>query len=285
VGLVLSSPGIRGFAGLPIIDMLARERIKVDLMVGASGGAFLAALWSGGYNLGQIKNLFLSETTRRALTHFDQQGREAFSHASPLDFTLRAGLHQPRVLRNAFDFIFKDLEVQELIPETVITATDLRSGSPVSTESGPVSDAVYAAGALYPLMPPLPLEDLLLADGMYSAPLPVMEAVKRDMDIIIAVSTQDEAEAWPSGFLDCFMHVARNAAGHLQRSQSALSVDMHHYEILHLPVPLSKPVSFWDIEKLEYILKAGTRAAERSREEILRLVEGFRAVQLRERGV
>ncbi len=285
VGLVLGGAGVRGFAGLPIIDLLAQERIKVDLMVGASGGAFLAALWSGGYNLGQIKNLFLHESTRKALANFDHQGREVFRHAAPETFSLDSGLYKPDVLRRAFDVIFKDLDVVDLAPETVITTTDLRSGHPVSVESGRVSDAVYAAGALYPLLPPLELNDLLLADGSFSAPLPVMEAVKRDMDIVIAVSAADTASETPSGFLDCFMHVVRKAAGHLQRSQSALSVDMHHYEILHVTVPIPEPASFWEIEKLESILKSGTKTAEASLEEIRRQVESFRKVQLRQRGV
>ncbi|MDK2957771.1 MAG: hypothetical protein PWQ57_3269 [Desulfovibrionales bacterium] len=285
VGVVLGGAGIRGFAGLPVVDMLARERIKVDLIVGNSGGAFLAALWSGGYNLNQIKNLFLLDTTRKALMEFENQRKDIFRNTPPETFSLRTGVYKPDVLRRAFDCIFKDLCVEALTPSTVITATDLRSGEAAAIESGYVADAVYAAGALYPLMPPLPLADLLLADGSYSSPLPVMEAVKRGMDIIIAVTAADVHQEEPSGFLECFMHVIRHSAGHLQRSQSALSVDMHHHEILHVVAPVTQQVSFWDIEKLEFVLACADRAAQDSLPEIQRQIQSFRSVQMREREI
>lgn len=285
VGVVLGGAGIRGFAGLPLIDLLARERIKVDLIVGNSGGAFLAALWSGGYNLNQIKNLFLLEATRNALKTFEDQRKNLFRNTSPETFTLGAGIYKPDILRRVFDHIFKDLTVEELTPSTVITAMELRSGEPAAIESGSVADAVYAAGALYPLMPPLRLDDLLLADGSYCAPLPVMEAVKRGMDIIIAAMAVDRCNEEPVGFLDCFMHVTRHAAGRLQKSQSALSVDLHHHEILHMPVPVTQHVSFWDIEKLGLMLEKGDLAAQNSLPEIQRQIESFRAVQMRERRI
>src|SRR4029079_9766443 len=47
IGLVLSCGGLRGAAHLGVLRQLGRHRIPVDVIVGASAGAIIAAYYAG----------------------------------------------------------------------------------------------------------------------------------------------------------------------------------------------------------------------------------------------
>ena len=59
VALVLGGGGARGGAHVGVLEMLARENIPVDMVVGTSIGAFVGALYATGKSPEQIRTLFL----------------------------------------------------------------------------------------------------------------------------------------------------------------------------------------------------------------------------------
>src|SRR5574344_2165752 len=60
VALILGGGGARGFAHIPVLELLEEEHIPVDMVIGTSAGAIVGGLYCSGYTPEQIKdNLYL----------------------------------------------------------------------------------------------------------------------------------------------------------------------------------------------------------------------------------
>ena len=55
VGLVLSGGGAKGFAHIGVLEVLEKEGIPIDYIVGTSIGSIMGGLYSIGYNSEQLK--------------------------------------------------------------------------------------------------------------------------------------------------------------------------------------------------------------------------------------
>jgi NTE family protein len=73
----------------------------------------------------------------------------------------------------------------------------------VVLERGLVCDALYASSALFPILPPIQIDGRWVRDGYYTSPLPVSEAVKHDMDVIIALTFFDPIDTGADNYVDC----------------------------------------------------------------------------------
>jgi NTE family protein len=60
VALVLSGGGARGFAHIPVIEMLNKAGIPIDMIIGTSAGSIIGGLYCAGYTTDQLKSLLLS---------------------------------------------------------------------------------------------------------------------------------------------------------------------------------------------------------------------------------
>jgi NTE family protein len=112
-------------------------------------------------------------------------------------------------------------------------------------------------------------------DGGYSSNVPVMEAVKHNMDVIIALVLQEDLAQNPQGFLECFFTVQKTLTRALVRSQISLSVELHHHEIVIVNVPFEKYVQVWDVNEVPSILDAGRKAVDQQKDEILSVIRSF----------
>lgn len=140
---------------------------------------------------------------------------------------------------------------------------------------GLAADAVYASGAFFPAFPPLRIDDRWLGDGVYSSPAPVMEAVKRSMDVIITLDFQERATQEPCGFLDCLTRYIDASQRSLVRSQMISAIENHHHEIITVGISFDHTISLRDVPEIPYLLQAGREAVERSGEAILHAVSSF----------
>ena len=290
IAVILGSPGVQAFAGLPLVERFRKHGIPVDLVLGTSGGGLLAALWGGGYDLEQICGIFAKLDAAGIFADIDEMsaaslrtpyGRTgtAQGYGPSVDggkgFDAASGLFRGDNLRGAYSIVFKGLRLEELDPLTVLCCTDVTTGGPVFLESGLVADAVYASGASYPLLPPASIRGSLLADGSFCNPLPVLEAVKRGMDIIVTVSLEDRVAPEPSNILDCFLNMQRISQANLARSQLFAGINVHHYEIISIRVPFDEPVGQRDVKKVTDLLRAGRKAVDDRLDEVRAVIEGF----------
>lgn len=277
VGVVLGSEGIKAFAALPLIQELKHRNVQVDLVVGCGGGALLAALWGAGFDLVQITKLFAKAHDKALYSDYDVNAIQSIPDQDKDRFRLDTALLKPHNLQRVYETIFKEQDLASLCPHTMLVTTDAMSGQSVTLESGNLARAVYASGALYPLMPPARIGGRMLMDGGFRAPLPVMQAVRRNMDIIIAVYFEDAVNPEPSGFPESFLNTAKMYRRGLIQSQLPLAISMHYYEIVPIYVTHNRPLEIWEAERIKEIIHLGKLAVQDKMGLVMEAIEKFPA--------
>src|SRR3972149_4104728 len=58
IALVLSGGGARGMAHLGVLEMLEKNNIPIDLIVGTSVGGIIGGLYASGYTTSELRQLF-----------------------------------------------------------------------------------------------------------------------------------------------------------------------------------------------------------------------------------
>jgi NTE family protein len=165
--------------------------------------------------------------------------------------------------------LWGDTRLEDLKIKTIIQVTDFQTGEGIGLESGLLADCVYASSAIYPLLPPIQIGQRWLFDGAFTAPIPVLQAIKRKPDIIIVVDFLEKLHQDPNGFLDTMIHIGNLNIKTISATQMALSIDLHHAEIIYMKVEFEKYISFWEIEKFPFILDAGKKALDKIKDEFL----------------
>jgi NTE family protein len=276
IAVVLASGSIKAFSSLALFEFLAAQQINIDLLIGCSGGSIIAAAVGAGMPVEKIrengrkflnKDLFAKKDFRAMLGMYNLPfGR----------FNKTSGFLKPDRIISMYKEVFGDKRLEELQPKTLLQVTDMDSGQGNVLESGLVADAVYASGALFPILPPIEIDGHLYADGFYTSSLPVVEAVKRHMDVIIAVIFEDPIHPSPRRFFSCFNNIYKIQSTAVTKYQMALSIDLHDYEIITIKVPFRRTIKMWDVDAVPNILEAGKLAVEQKKEEILDAINTFR---------
>ncbi len=181
----------------------------------------------------------------------------------------KSTLIKPEGLRNLFREFWGDTRLEDLNPKTIIQVTDFLTGEGLGLERGLLRDCVYASSAVYPYLPPLRVDDRLLFDGIYSAPIPVLQAARYHHDLIVVVEFHEGFMSDPQGPLEALTHITRLYAKAITAGQMALSIDLCRAEIIYLRIRFDHRISFWNIEELPLILDAGRQALEPFKDEFM----------------
>jgi len=209
VALVLSGGGARGMAHLGVLQVLEKNNIPIDLIVGTSIGGIIGGLYASGYSTSELLQLidttdwnyvlsFTEDTERKTLYLSQKQTADKkqltvrFDGLTPIipsaissgqrltsfinQLTLQAIYHP---VKN-----FNDLKV----PFRSV-ATDLISGEKIVFDSGNLSEALRASISVPLLFSPLKKDTLELTDGGLVSNIPVEVAQELGADIIIVVNT------------------------------------------------------------------------------------------------
>ena len=122
------------------------------------------------------------------------------------------------------------------------------------------------------MLPPIQLEGRWLGDGVYSAPVPVAEAVRRRMDVILTLDFQERSTSTPRGFGNCFRHHIDNLVRSLVYTQMHQAIEAHHYEIIPICIEFDHCINLRDAHEAPGILAAGERAVAENKDAILAAV-------------
>jgi|GEM_PF-521633 len=275
IALVLGTGGIKAMAGLALFEFLEEQKIPVDLMVGCSGGALTCASIGMGYSSADVRKMGLERLQKKLFTKLDHRSVLGIFNSRLGTFDKTSGVLKSQGWQQALRDFFGDKRIEELRPRTLIQTTDVDTGEGVVLSRGPVADAVYASCAFFPAFPPARIDGRYLGDGIYSAPVPVMEAIKRNMDVIIALDFKEKVKAQPRGFFSCFYRHIDNTMRTLTRSQMFLSIEMHHHEIVIVEVNFEHTINPWDVHELPAIIEAGQKAVDDNKANILSAIESF----------
>ncbi len=275
VALVLGTGGIKAMAGLALFEFFEEQKLPIDLMVGCSGGALACASIGMGLRPAEVREQGLAKLEKTLFTKLDYRSLLGIFNSRLGTFDKTSGILNPQKWQTALRDYFGDRKLEQLRPRTLIQTTDVGTGEGVVLTKGPVADAVYASCAFFPAFPPARIDGRYLGDGIYSAPVPVMEAIKRNMDVIITLDFKEKVKTEPKGFFSCFYRHIDNTMRTLTRSQMFLSIELHHHEIVIVEVNFEHTINPWDVHELPAIIEAGKKAVEEHKSMILSAITGF----------
>jgi len=176
VGLALSSGAAKGFAHIGVIQVLEENGIEVDVIAGASMGAYVGSLWAYGCNGTELERLAREMEGRWPLWSLIDPvfpPRQGF---------LRGFAVKKRLMRTLGHARFGDLRCP-----LRIVAGNLATLERVVFSSGEVAAAVHASSAVPGICVPVTIDGETYIDGGIVDPLPV--DVLREMGVsrVIAV--------------------------------------------------------------------------------------------------
>jgi len=194
LGLALGGGGARGFAQVPVLELLDELGLKPSIIAGTSIGALIGALYASGMTGREIRtlieeHLISHEQGRRARF---KKGTELLKWIGPPVPALRQGgmLKPDRFLRQLFGDITKN-RFEELEIPLAVVAADFWTGEEVVLRKGPLLPAVRASIAIPGAFPPLLLQNRVLVDGGLVNMVPY-DCLSGSCDISIAVDVGRE---------------------------------------------------------------------------------------------
>lgn len=205
VGLALSSGAAKGFAHIGVIQVLEENSIEVDVVAGASMGAYVGSIWAHGSDGGGMERLAREMEGRWALWSLIDPvfpPRQGF---------LRGFAVKKRLMRTIGHAHFADL------PRPLrVVAGNLATLERKVFACGEVATAVHASSAVPGICVPVTIHGETYIDGGIVDPLPV--DVLREMGItrVIAVDAIPGPDLIRSG-LDAKRQPARLREGVVRR--------------------------------------------------------------------
>lgn len=180
VALVLGGGGCRGHGHIGVIRVLEQHGLKPDLVVGASSGSLIGALYAAGRTADQI----------------ERYGRQLGANLMRDWIYPKLGLFGGDAIRRFVVDRVGPLTIESLPTRFAAVATDLQSGEPIIFERGDLGLAVQASSSIPGLIDPVRIGERLYVDGNLAAPVPVKAARRMGAHRVIAVDVSfppDEA--------------------------------------------------------------------------------------------
>jgi NTE family protein len=205
IGLVLSGGGARGAAHVGVLKVLEELRIPIDAIAGTSMGAVVGGLYASGMSAQEVDRLLISvdwqdsfsdRPPRRDLGFRRKQDDRNFLvrygiGVSSDGFKLPKGFIQgqklSQILRGATLPVAEINDFDRLPVPFRAVATDLETGAAVVMGSGDLAAAMRASMSAPGVFLPIERDGRMLADGGLTHNLPVDEARKMGVDILIVV--------------------------------------------------------------------------------------------------
>ena len=276
IAVVIGSGGIKPMAAIPLFEFLDEAGIDIDLIVGCSGGAIVAGMRGIGYSSAEMKDLISQHLNKNLFSNVDYRTLLGIAKLPFGKFNKTSGILKPEKLKKVLHTIYKDKNIEDMKIKTLIQVTDVDTGEGVVLEKGNIADAVYGSAAQFPFFPPINVGNKWFVDGVYSAPLPVLEAIKRDMDVIIAVAIEQQVKLKSTSFIEYFHHFISRSYTSTQKKQMALAIDLHHHEIVILNVHFDEVINMWEIDKLPLIMETGRKVIDSRKEDILSAINEYK---------
>jgi NTE family protein len=173
VALVLGGGGARGFAHVGVIRVLEQEKIPVDLVVGASAGSLIGAIYADSGD-----SFELESAAWKAEKH------------DLFDWSWLGSSRGPVTGKALEAFVARHVRaasIEDLKVPFVAVATDLKTGEEVVLDRGPVGPAIHASSAIPGVFRPVTLDGRTLVDAGVVDPVPVSVARTLGADVVIAV--------------------------------------------------------------------------------------------------
>jgi NTE family protein len=268
--LVLGSGGVRSIAALGMVEVLWREGLRPDLVVGCSAGAMFGALIACGHNAQEAVRIAITlwspEVTRQrrwlAVAQMLMPRLGRFDE----DFALR----DDRLILQRLDQAFGDAQLEDLRLPLRVTATDAATGDTVVIRQGSVVDALRASIALPFMFKPMMLNGMRLIDGFTSDPLPVSAA--SDARCVLALGF---ASPMPRR-IDLPTRLLAQVTSTMTNNLMQARLDAAHatgMRLISIFPKLERRVGLFDTDAMPYLVDAGRQAAEEKLPQIMAMLD------------
>ena len=269
LALVLGSGGVRSIAALGMAEVLAREGIAPDLIVGCSAGAIFGALIAAGHNATDAvrisTTLWSADITRkrrwRALPQMLWPRMAGFD----ADFALRDDRPVVQQLEQAFG----DVRLEDLRVPLRVTTTDAATGDGVVLNQGRLVEALRAAVALPFMFAAVQIDGRRLIDGFVSNPVPV--SVAADAHSVLALGFASPMPHCIDRPTRMLAQVTSAMTNNLVEARLAAATAGGQRLITLMPV-LNRRVGLFDTDAMPYLVEAGRRATQARLPAILALL-------------
>lgn len=262
LALVIGAGSVKCAAALGLWKVLDRAGIKIDMLVGCSGGSIYAAVMALGYDVATCERL-TRELWTPAITR-RRDLRSMLSAAFPRLFGFKGsfGMFSDEPLRRALEGPFGERTFADTSVPLHVVATDLADGQKVVLNHGRVADAVRASIAIPYIFKPWCIDGHWLLDGCLNDPLPVDVAIREGAGVILAM-----------GFESPYPHRIRSAmryafqvnsiyTNNLLRANYAFHNLAHHAEIIPILPEFEGNIRLFDTDKFPHVIERGERAME-----------------------
>jgi NTE family protein len=300
IGLALGGGGARGLGHIGVLKVLQREGIHPNLIVGTSMGALVGGAYAIKPDAIALERLtldYLNPEGRqnrqlRVLGRLHWQEPEKSDRLHRLLriaekelalslFLVRKSMLSERDVRRMLKAVLPDIQLEETRIPFAVTTVDLISGREVILNRGPLIQAVMASCAVPGVMPPVPWNGKLLADGGVIDPLPCRPAKEGGSDFVIGVDV---------GSCVCRPQPLMDGVDEIHRAMEIICFHLNKQSKEYADVviePDVKGVDWTDFLKYKDLIRNGEEAAESEIEKIRGMVTfGFgRRLFRRARGV
>lgn len=288
VALVLGGGGAKGFAELPVLEMLEKIDIPIDMIIGTSFGSIIGGMYSAGYTVNEIYNLIKSVEWSSLFNDYEVSPyeeivgeRSLYNNLINITFGLDMSLKLGKGLSNGHNvyqllknYMLKytsDVDFDSLpIPFRTVT-TDMLNGEAVIFDKGDLAEAIRASMSIPGVFEPCEIDGHYYLDGGLRYNLPINIAKEYGYDIIIAIDIsqqiRDNPEVYDSNPAVAILNTITIAQetttkSMLKDATIVISPDMSNF-------------STFDFKKIDDIYKEGEIAAN---EAIIKLEEIRRSI-------
>ncbi len=190
--------GARGLAHIGVLDVLHRNNLSPDVIVGTSMGAVIGGLFAAGFSPVRLKEMM----RELSLDSFIERPNLPFLPKKPYGIidlflleTYRARL-QKKLSHGKEDKIEKrlrttvgDICIEDLPVKFACNAVDLVSGKEIVFDEGRLYKALRATISLPVVFEPLKMDNMLLVDGgvLNNAPIEIARNLGADKTVLVDI--------------------------------------------------------------------------------------------------
>jgi NTE family protein len=274
VSLVIGSGSVKCAAAIGVAQVLQKAGIRIDRVVGCSGGALFATLIAMGYDTEKARDITLRLWTKDITAKRNNQALLSALAPKLMGFKAsRFGLRDDRLINRRLKEAFGDARIEDMQIPLHITATNFMDGELVDLVSGPVAPAIRASLAIPFAFAPVEHNGQLLVDGYVSDPLPISVAIKHGARVIVAVGFESPMMEEIGSAGRFAMQLSSIMSNNLLRARFAFNSVAHHAEVITIIPEFKKRIRLFDTDKVPYIIDAGAKAAREQIVYLRRLLE------------
>ena len=270
LALVLGSGGVRSIAALGVAEVLWREGIAPDLIVGCSAGAMFGALIAVGHTAAEsvkiATTLWTAEVTRKHRLYAIPQMLWPRWGKFDADFSLR----DDRLIFSRLNQAFGENRLENLPVTLRVSATDAATGDSVVISQGRLVDALRASIAMPFMFAPHHIDERRVIDGFVSDPLPVSAA--RDAHAVIAMGFSAPMPQRINGPSRLLAQVTSAMTNNLMNAKIE-AAQANGMRLLRISPTLERRIGLFDTQAMPYVVAEGRKATEMALPKIFKLLE------------